>query len=68
MFMLMIDVNVVQLPRGVTSMGGGEGVIWKHIENFCNSALFKASSYLYHFHNVSPYLPHFPYVACGESR
>lgn len=27
----------------------------------------KASSYLYHFHNVSPYLPHFPDVACGES-
>lgn len=27
----------------------------------------KASSYLYHFHNVSPYLPHFPNVACGES-
>lgn len=41
--------------------------IWKHIENFCNSALFKASSYLYHFHNVSPYLPHFPNVACGMS-
>lgn len=41
--------------------------IWKHIENFCNSALLKASSYLYHFHNVSPYLPHFPNVACGMS-
>lgn len=63
---LIMPVHEDVRVKHVMVRGGEEG-IWKHIENFCNSALFKASSYHYHFHNVSPYLPHFPNVACGMS-
>lgn len=46
---------LVRLREAGEAGGVGQGIYGNTLV-FGNSALFKASSYLYHFHNVSPYI------------